>query len=192
MPEDPSNGYEAHAEEFMRARSSVGVDVVRAWAKRLPRGGSVIDIGAASGEPLTAVLIEEGLDVSAIDASQKMVAAFHERYPDIPVACEPVENSRFFDRTFDGVLAIGLVFLLSADNQRAIIGRMAAALKPAGGLLFSAPHQTGAWEDMITGLPSLSLGADEYQRLITGAGLAVIGRLTDEGGSCYYEARKPA
>ena len=36
----------------------------------------VLDVGAGSGEPLTAELIKAGFDVSAIDASPKMVAAF--------------------------------------------------------------------------------------------------------------------
>ena len=176
----------------MRARSLAGVEVVRAWARRLPQGGAVLDVGAGSGEPLTAILIEEKLNVCAIDASPKMVAAFRKRFPDIPVACEPVESSHFFKRPFDGVLAVGLVFLFSAEGQRALIARMTTALNSGGRLLFSAPHQTGAWNDMITGRSSLSLGVDEYRRLMTDAGLTIIGDHEDESGNFYYEAQKPA
>ena len=173
LPEDTSNGYEAVAEAFMRRRlqSPTGLAIVREWAASLPRGGSVLDVGAGSGEPLTAALIEEGFDVSAVDASPTMVASFQRRFPGVEVACEPAEHSRFFDRTFDGVLAIGLVFLLPAERQRELLRRMAAALKPEGRLLFSAPRQVCVWDDLLTGQASSSLGADEYRRIIAGSGL---------------------
>lgn len=190
MPEDRSNGWEAVAEEFMRLRSTTGLATVRKWAASLPRGGSVLDVGTGSGEPLTAALIEEGLDASAVDASPTMVAAFRRRFPGVEVACEPAERSRFFDRTFDGALAIGLVFLLPAKSQREVIRRMAAALKPGGRLLFSAPRQVCVWDDLLTGQPSSSLGADEYRRIVAGSGLHLIGEYADEGETHYYEARK--
>ncbi len=193
MPEDTSNGYEAVAEEFLRRRlgSPSELAIVREWATSLPRGGSVLDVGAGSGEPLAAALIAEGFDVSAVDASPAMVAAFQRRFPGVEVACEPAERSRFFDRTFDGALAIGLVFLLPAESQREVIRRMAAALKPEGGLLFSAPRQVCAWDDLLTGQTSSSLGADEYRRIIAGSGLHLVGQHVDAGENHYYEACKP-
>lgn len=190
MPEDMSNGYEAVAEEFIRLRSPVGLETVQKWAASLPRGGSVLDVGAGSGEALTATLIEEGFDVSAVDASATMVAAFRRRFPGVEVICEPAERSHFFDRTFDGVLAIGLIFLLPVDCQRELIRRMAAALKPGGRLLFSSPHEVCAWHDALTGRPSSSLGADEYQRIIASSGLHLVGKHVDEGENHYYEACK--
>ncbi|WP_245998967.1 class I SAM-dependent methyltransferase [Eilatimonas milleporae] len=191
-PEDTSNGYDAIAEQFMhhRLRSSVGLATIRTWAASLPRGGAVLDVGAGSGEPLTAALIEAGFDVAAVDASPAMVAAFRRRFPDVAIACEPAERSRFFDRAFDGVLAIGLVFLLPGDSQRNLVHRMAATLKPGGRLLFSAPRQVCVWDDLLTGRPSSSLGADAYRRIVDGAGLRLVGEHVDEGENHYYEARK--
>ena len=190
MSEDASNGYEAVAEAFMRLRSTTGLAAVRKWAASLPRGGAVLDVGAGSGEPLAGALIEAGLDVFAIDAAPTMVAAFRRRFPGAEIACEPAERSAFFDRTFDGALAVGLVFLLPADAQRDLIRRMAAALNPGGRLLFSAPRQVCAWDDSLTGQPSSSLGAAAYRRIIADCGLRFIGEHVDEGGNCYYEARK--
>jgi len=190
LPEDMSNGYEAVADEFMRVRSGTGLAIVREWAAALPEGGAVLDVGAGSGEPLTAALVEDGFDVSAIDASPTLVAAFRRRFPGVAVACEAAERSRFFDRTFDGVLAVGLVFLLPEDSQGDLVRRMAAALRPGGRLLFSAPREVVVWDDLLTGRPSLSLGADAYRRIIAGAGLEFVGEHVDEGGTNYYEARK--
>lgn len=193
MSEDASSGYEAVAEEFMAVRSTSGRAVVQKWAASLPRACSVIDIGAGYGEPLTSALIDEGLAVFAIDASPKMVAAFRRRFPGVEVACEPAERSRFFNRQFDAALAIGLIFLLPEHVQRELIRRISGALKPGGRLLFSAPRQVGTWNDILTGQPSWSLGAEEYRRILVESGFRLIDEHdehVDQGGTHYYEAQK--
>lgn len=190
MSQDGSNGYDAVADDFMRLRSSSGLATVRAWATALPRGGSIIDVGAGSGEPLTAALVDDGFDVCAVEASPKMVAAFQRRLPTVEIACEPAECSRFFERTFDGAIAIGLLFLLPEDRQRSLLRKIAGALKPRGSLLFSAPRQACSWIDRLTGRESASLGAEEYRRLLAGSGLRVTREHLDEGESYYYEAWK--
>ncbi len=190
MPEDASNGYEAVTEEFMRLRSTTGLAIIRKWAVSLSHGGSVLDIGAGSGEPVTMALIEQKFDVCAIDASPTMVAAFKRRFSGVAVACEPAERSRFFDRTFDGALAIGLIFLLPEESQRDLIRRMAGALNPGGKLLFSAPRQICAWDDLLTGRRSTSLWTEAYHRVLVRSGLHFIKEQVDEGGTHYYEAQK--
>ncbi|MGF1544375.1 MAG: class I SAM-dependent methyltransferase [Parvularculaceae bacterium] len=192
MSEDFSNGYDAIADEFISVRLTSGRDLVAAWAASLPRGGAVVDVGAGSGAPLTAALIDAGLTAFAIDASPKMAAAFRRRFPDVEVACEPAEHSRFFDRTFDAALAVGLVFLLPPDGQRTLLRRVAEALRPGGRLLFSAPRQVCAWRDSLTGRPSSSLGADEYACVLAEADVSVVDERADEGGTHYFDARKSA
>ncbi len=167
--------------------------MVRKWAASLPRGCSVVDVGAGHGEPLTSVLIEDGFAVSAIDASPKMAAAFRRRFPGVEVACEPAERSLFFNRTFDAALAIGLIFLLPGDSQHELIRRISGALKPGGSLLFSAPWQVGTWKDLLTGQPSWSLGAEAYRRLLGACGFRLIAEHDEDaehGGAHYYEAQK--
>lgn len=190
MAQDQSNGYEAIADDYMAARSDIGRDIVAAWAAKIPTGGSVLDIGAASGERLTGLLVEAGLDVFAIDASPTMVAAFEERFPDVPIACEPAEDSAFFDRAFDAVMAIGLVFLLSEDAQRKLLNRIAEALKPRGTFLFSAPWQECSWRDVLTGQLSRSLGVDAYRQILSGLDMDAITTHTDDGQNHYFESRK--
>ncbi|MEM9279893.1 MAG: class I SAM-dependent methyltransferase [Pseudomonadota bacterium] len=192
MSEDKSNGYDAVAEEFLRVRSSIfGLATLRTWLDSLPRGGSILEVGAGSGVPLTEAIIDDGFEVYAVDASATMVKAFQQRFPDVQIRCEPAESSQFFDRTFDGVLAIGLVFLLAGEQQREVIERMAAVLEPGGRLLFSAPKEMCEWNDSLTGQPSLSLGFDEYTRIIADSGLHLAGTYIDEGDVFYYEAQMP-
>ncbi len=190
MADDPSNGWNAIADQYIAARSNTGAGVVRTWAARLPRGGAVLDIGAGSGVPLTQTLLDAGLTVSAIDASSALVRTFQRRFPGTEVACEPAEHSRFFGKTFDGVLVVGLFFLLSPETQRGLISRLANAIKPEGRLLFTAPQQVCTWTDVLTGRESRSLGADEYVRLLAAASLTLVAEHIDEGENHYYEAVK--
>ena len=190
MTKDFSNGYDAVAQEFIAVRSKAGRDIVQEWAASLPHGASVIDVGAGSGEPLTSALIQAELSVSAIDASANMVAAFRRNFPSINIICEPIEHSAFFSRSFDAFMAIGIIFLLPAKAQREVINSIANALNPGGRFLFSAPWQIGGWNDVLTGKPSLSLGADAYKSALNACGLKLIKEYDDEGGSHYYDAQK--
>jgi 2-polyprenyl-3-methyl-5-hydroxy-6-metoxy-1,4-benzoquinol methylase len=189
---DASNGWEAVAGKLIarREHSRIGVAVVRTWAQHLPSGASILDLGCGSGVPISEALINDGFVVHGIDASPTLVAAFRSHFPRTNVACEPAESSRFFGRSFDGVLAAGLMFLLSADAQRALILRIGAALNHGGRLLFSSPSQTCTWADLMTGRESRSLGADAYVAILSEAGLALVGDYTDEGETYYYHAVK--
>ena len=194
---DRSNGYEGIAAEFLARRGSastramgIGVKEVRNWARTLPSGAAVLDLGCGPGFPITDVLVAEALQVHGVDAAPSFVEAFRHNLPNTPVACEAVQDSTFFGRTFDAVLAWGLIFLLSPEDQRRLIHRMSAVLGPRGRLLFTSPPEPLVWNDAMTGLESRSLGAAEYRAQLSAAGLAVMSEYEDEGRNHYYDARK--
>ena len=194
---DRSNGYEGVAAEFLarrgRGRSTgIGVNAVRKWARSLPCGAAVIDLGSGPGFPITDVLVAEGLNVFAVDAAPSFVEAFRRNLPNTPVVCEAVQDSTFFDRRFDAVLAWGLIFLLSPEDQRHLIRRIADILVPGGRLLFTscAGVEPLVWNDAMTALESRSLGAEEYHRQLAAVGLSVTGEYEDEGQNHYYDVCK--
>lgn len=187
---DPSNGYDAIVETYVNARSSAGRALVEAWAATIRPGADILDLGAGTGEPITSALIDAAFRVSALDASPAMVARFRKRFPETPIVCEPVESSAFFDQKFDAVVAIGLIFLLKAPAQIALLHRVSAALKPGGRFLFSAPVEIGTWDDVLTGQISQSLGRSAYISALNEAGFERIESRHDEGGSHYYDAHK--
>jgi len=192
---DRSNGYEAVAAEFLARRGSarsagVGVNEVRMWARTLPRGATVIDLGCGPGLPITETLVTEELNVFAIDAAPSFVEVFRQNLPNTPVVCEAVQDSKFFDRTFDAVLAWGLFFLLPPDDQRRLIQRIAGILAPGGRLLFTAPAATCAWNDAMTGLESRSLGAAVYRTQLAEAALYLTAEYEDEGENHYFDVTK--
>lgn len=173
-----------------RVGDAVGAGTVRAWAQAIPPEATVLDLGSGPGDPGTRILREAGLATYAVDASAAMVAAFRERFPGVPVEQNTAEASRFFDRTFDGVLAWGLLFLLKPAAQALVIGKVAGALNPGGRFLFTAPKEPLEWLDAMTDRPSQSLEAQTYERLLREAGLTWVAGAEDEGGNHYYFVEK--
>ncbi|GMU65854.1 MAG: putative methyltransferase [Acidobacteriota bacterium] len=189
---DRSNGWEAVARRFIAERTRIGAETVRSWSRGLPAGASVLDLGCGTGVPVAETLIAQGCRVSGIDAAPSLVEAFRRRFPETPVACEAVEESEFFGRTYDGIVAIGLMFLLSPEVQRTVLRRVASALNPRGRFLFTAPTQVVTWADLLTGRPSVSLGDAAYRQALSDAGLEIVGEFVDEGQNHYYDAARRA
>src|SRR5687767_13416223 len=121
MDKDQSNGYEQVAKRFIERRGmdvdGVGASVVRRWSKGLSPGASVLDLGCGTGIPISKVLMDADMNIHGIDASPTMVETFRKNFPTTPVACEAVEDSLFFNRTFDVIIAWGLIFLLPERTQ---------------------------------------------------------------------------
>ena len=190
---DPSSGYESVSEEFLTRRGrtpsiGIGAKEVRNWARTLPPKSSVIDLGCGPGFPITSILVEQGLDVFAVDGSPAFVAEFRRNLPGVPVLCEAVQDSSMFNRNFDAALAWGLIFLLNIEDQHRVIRRFSEILAPGGRLLFTAPASPATWIDVMTNLQSISLGAEKYRELLNHAGLTVSAEYEDEGHNHYYDA----
>lgn len=187
---DESNGYDSIAEIYIKGRgravNGVGSSTARVWAQTFNIGSAVLDLGCGTGIPVTKILLEAGLNAYAVDASPKMIEDFRQNFPDVPVACEPVERSPFFNRSFDGIISVGLMFLLSEENQWALIPKIAAALNPGGKLLFTAPFKKLEWKDAMTEQHSISLGAEQYRKLMLASGLSIGEEFDDEGGNHYF------
>ncbi|MCE6988613.1 bifunctional 2-polyprenyl-6-hydroxyphenol methylase/3-demethylubiquinol 3-O-methyltransferase UbiG [Dyadobacter sp. CY323] len=191
---DKSNGYEIYATTFICCRSKgingVGTASVRRWARLLPSNATVLDIGCGIGDPISKTLVDEGLNIYGIDASPSMVQIFKQNSPNSTVVCEAVEDSSLFNRQFDAIIAWGLMFLLPEEIQEMVIRKMANALFTGRKLLFTAPSQKMKWNDAITEIESLSLGAERYNELLAASGLSLIEEFEDEGDNHYYSAEK--
>lgn len=189
--QDESNGYEEIAETFIRARNvQIGPTVVGEWASGLPRGASVVDLGCGHGIPISQELLNHGFSVYGIDASSKLIAEFRRQFPNCPAERSAVENSEFFHRKFDGVVAWGLIFLLAPPTQEVVITKISTAIVPNGQFLFTAPEKARTWQDTLTLRTSVSLGAEKYRTILSESGFTVVKEQNDEGDNHYYLARK--
>lgn len=189
---DSAQAYEAHAQEFLRGRdtSSIGTQVVEQWCRILPKGATVIELACGGGYPITRVLHSAGLQLWAVESSPTLATEFRSRFPSIPLQCARVQESDFFGRKYQGAIAIGLIFLLSEQEQANLISRVSEILEPGGRFLFMAPMQVGTWKDMNTGIGCISLGQERYEELLRNAGLHVVATHRDVGENNYYDAEK--
>lgn len=174
----------------IRSKSPIGAEAVRLWASSLEPRAMILDLGCGNGIPITEALVNDGYTLYGIDASPTLIKSFREHFPDLMVVCEPVETSNFFDLKFDGVVAWGLIFLLSESVQSELIHRVSKILNPGGQFLFTSPEAVCTWTDRITGVESRSLGAEKYKRLLASAELSLIGNKTDEGDNYYYAKKE--
>jgi 2-polyprenyl-3-methyl-5-hydroxy-6-metoxy-1,4-benzoquinol methylase len=189
--EDSSNGWESVAKKFISIASwDIGAATVMSWSSFLDPGQAVLDVGCGFGGSYTQGLTEKGIKVYGIDASETLISEHQKRFQKAFVRCEPVEESSLFNREFDGVLSVGLIFLLSHEKQRMVLEKMAASLKEGGRLLFSSPFQVCDWNDLLTGKKSASLGREMYVETLQKHGLRLIGEYTDEGENHYYDFKK--
>ena len=192
MIKDPSNGYEGIAQDYIsyRSKSTIGVEAVRIWAHTLKSNATILDLGCGNGIPITKALVDDGYSLHGIDASQTLIESYRKNFPDLPAACEPVETSAFFNKRFDGVVAWGLIFLLSENDQIQLIHSVSKILITGGQFLFTSPEEVCTWTDNMTGLESRSLGAERYKGILYSAGLSFTGDYVDEGDNYYYYAQK--
>jgi hypothetical protein len=69
--------------------------------RRLPALGGL----RGNGVPISEALLQDEFAVYGVDASKTLMAKFRQRFPDVTVECSCVEESSFFNGTFDAVLA---------------------------------------------------------------------------------------
>jgi 2-polyprenyl-3-methyl-5-hydroxy-6-metoxy-1,4-benzoquinol methylase len=190
-PKDNSNGYEEIADHFINARNNlIGGATIQKWSQSLPRGAAVLDLGCGHGVPVSQTLINEGFAVYGVDASSKLIAAFRKRFPSVQAECCSVEESEFFGLTFDGIVAVGLIFLLPVETQKLVLRKAANALNLGGKFVFTSPQNAISWSDSLTMRESISLGAAAYWKILTEAGLVLDGEAIDEGENYYYMTAK--
>jgi len=105
----------------MSARNPrTGAVIIREWSRTLPSRSAILDLGCGHGVPVSQTLTEEGFTVFGVDASITLIEAYRKRFPSALAECAGVEDSEFFQRTFNGVVACGLMFLMPEDTQSLI------------------------------------------------------------------------
>ena len=188
-----SNDTDAVFDAYVSARSDeAGPGEVLDWACRLSDGASILDLGCGHGIPLGRGLRRAGFEVFGIDSSPWMVAEFQRQLPGAAVHCTPIQDPDFFGRAFDGVVAWGVMFLLSRADQALVIAKVAHALNPRGSFLFTAPRPAAEWEDTLGGrdFSSVSLGVERYTEILNRNALRLIELRSDPWGNDYYVAER--
>ncbi|MGH7566503.1 MAG: GNAT family N-acetyltransferase [Gemmatimonadota bacterium] len=185
--------YDEISDWFAANRSAeVGLPDIADFVRFLPPGSKVLELGCGHGIPISRFLIESGFELFAIDGSQKMVSRFRALFPTAHVQHATIQESDFYDTSFDAVVAWGVFFHLSEDDQERALAKVSAHLAVDGGFLFTAPAEEGATEGTMNEVVFryLSLGSANYRRLLEESGLALVDEHRDAWDNHVYVARK--
>lgn len=165
-----------------------------AFLAHVPQGGSVLDLGCGSGEPIARYLIEQGRQVVGVDVSPDLIELCRARFPDQAWIAADMRGLDL-DRTFDGVIAWHSLIHLPLEAQPAMLGLFARYLRPGGALLFTTGSEHGETIGEWRGEPLYhgSLSLDAYRIGLDEAGLDVRRRVVNDencGGATVWLAQR--
>jgi SAM-dependent methyltransferase len=188
--------YQAHARIFDRDRGKNLME--RPWLDRflalMPRGGTILDLGCGSGEPLVRDIVNAGYNVCGVDAAPAMIELCRSRFPDQTWIVADMRGLSLGQR-FDGVLAWDSFFHLTRDDQRRMFPVFAAHAGPGTALMFtSGPRDgeaMGTWQDEP--LYHASLAPEEYRATLAANGFEVVAHVAEDptcGGHTIWLAQR--
>jgi SAM-dependent methyltransferase len=188
--------YERHARIWDESRGKNLFE--RAWLDRftalLPDGGSILDIGCGSGEPIARYFIETGHAVTGVDSSPSLIAMCRDRFP-----CSDwfVADMRrlALGQTFDSLLAWDSFFHLTPEDQRSMFAIFRNHARPGTALMFTTGPSHGEAIGAFGGEPLYhgSLSPDEYRRLLGENGFGVVAHAIENpacGGHTVWLAQR--
>ena len=168
------------------------------WLDRLlatmPGGGSVLDLGCGAGEPIADYLVRKGLRVTGLDSSAETLALARERFPAAVWIEADMRDLNLEDR-FDGIVGWDSFFHLTPGEQRDLLPRLAAHLRPRGGLLLTVGPTAGEPVGSVAGenVYHASLAPEEYSERLQDCGMDTIGFSPEDpgcAGHSVFLARK--
>lgn len=141
----------------------------------VPAGGSVLDLGCGTGEPILQFFIGKGFKITGIDRSKKMIELCKKRFPNEKWIVLDMRNINL-NQQFDVVLAWHSFFHLDQDSQRKMFKIFEAHVKPGGILAFTSGEEEGeVWSDNGgQELYHASLSTKEYNQLLEDASFKVL------------------
>jgi len=175
--------YEENANAWDQQRPTVFFE--KMWVDRfigcLPPGSSVLDVGCGAGVPITRYLMQQGFQLTGIDASPRMIEIARSR-----LDCDLVVmdmRSLNLDSSYDGILSWDAFFHLSPGEQRSTMRLFCQHLNPGGSLLLTIGDVAGEVLGTVNGeqVYHSSLDPSEYEEFLEGAGFSDVAiTLNDE------------
>lgn len=111
--------YEEIADWFDDARTKTLMEseYLNLIVKSVPAGGSILDLGCGTGEPIAQFFIAQGFKVTGVDGSKKMIELCKTRFPNEHWIVSDMREINLSQK-FDVVLAWHSFFHLDQDSQR--------------------------------------------------------------------------
>ncbi|MEU1483017.1 class I SAM-dependent methyltransferase [Streptomyces sp. NPDC005752] len=137
----------------------------------------VLDVGSGTGRPTAHTLAAAGHDVLGIDVSPVMVELASHRVTGASFRCADIREVPLEEESFDAVCVYFSLLQMSRDEQRALVRRLAGALRPGGRLvLATVPLDVEGVSTVFMGqeVRVTSFGPEGFRALAADAGLTVV------------------
>ncbi len=181
--------YDAVAAAFDRGRGPLlGEDkYLQKILAGLPQGGSVLDIGCGTGQPIARYFIERGFHVTGIDAAQAMIGISRARFPKMTWFVEDMRRLAL-PQKFDAIVAWDSFFHLTRDDQRAMFPIFRAHAASEAQLLFTSGPKDGEVMGKVEGqaVYHSSLSPEEYRALLTAQGFSVLQHVVEDPACGFH------
>jgi trans-aconitate methyltransferase len=189
--------YERQASKWDAVRSralSEAVWLDRALAMTAP-GEWVLDLGCGAGDPIAAYVAASGRRVHGVDFAAPMIGLARARLPDQRWT---VGDMRGLDlgEAYAAIIGWDSFFHLTADEQVALIPRLAAHLQPGGALLLTVGPEAGQRIGQVGGeaVYHASLAPQDYAARLAHAGIELLVFVAEDpvcgGRSVLFGQRK--
>lgn len=181
---------DGHPHAAAEAFDAIGADYETAFAgsaahhaslhrllERLPPRSRILDVGSGTGRPTARTLAAAGHEVLGVDVSPVMVRLASARVPEASFRCADVREVPLEEESFDAVCVYFSLLQMSRDDQRSLVRRLTAALRPGGHLvLATVPLDVEGASAVFMGqeVRVHSFGPEAFRALATGAGLTVV------------------
>ena len=103
----------------------------------LPKDAHVLDLGCGAGIPTAKFLVKNGIRVTGIDLSDNMLGMARENVPDAKFIKMDINEIKFKENTFDGIISVYTLFHIPKQNHFLIFKKIFEILKPGGILLIN-------------------------------------------------------
>ncbi len=177
-----------------RTKSLMESEYLNLIVKSIPAGGTILDLGCGTGEPIAQFFIEKGFKVTGVDGSKKMIELCKKRFPNEHWIVSDMREINL-QQKFDVILAWHSFFHLDHDSQRKMFNLFESHIKPNGILAFTSGEKEGEVWSNNGGqeLYHASLSTSEYENLLKAASFKVlVHKLRDPecGEATVWVARK--
>ncbi|CAL9348721.1 Ubiquinone biosynthesis O-methyltransferase, mitochondrial [Streptomyces sp. enrichment culture] len=121
--------------------------------RRIPAGGTVLDLGCGSGVPVARALAAAGYRVTGIDISEVQIRRARERVPQAEFVHVDATAAAFGAASFDAVVSFYALIHIPLAEQPPLLRRIAGWLRPGGWFVATTGHGewTGTEENWLGG-----------------------------------------
>ncbi|EMF28586.1 class I SAM-dependent methyltransferase [Streptomyces pseudogriseolus] len=182
-------GDEVHGSPAAEVFDALGGDYEKAFAssaahraslswllERLSPGSTVLDVGSGTGRPTAATLAGAGHRVLGVDVSPVMVEIASRQVPEAEFRCDDVRRTKLAEGSYDAVCVYFSLLQMTRAEQKELVRRLTAALRPGGLLvLATVPLDVEEFDGSFMGQPVrvTSFAAQDVLGLVREAGLEV-------------------